>query len=71
MKRKRNQQTCTCWAYPFPHRKGGGKCEGFDKYCPHGYLNPHHPDYDASQDYCAECAREEAGDIKYHALKEG
>jgi hypothetical protein len=21
------QETCTCPAYPFPHRKGGGKCE--------------------------------------------
>lgn len=21
------QITCTCRAYPFPHREGGGKCE--------------------------------------------
>jgi hypothetical protein len=21
---------CNCWAYPFPHRKGGGGCCGCD-----------------------------------------
>lgn len=27
-KRKRNQVTCECSAYDFPHRIGGGKCSG-------------------------------------------
>ena len=26
MKPKRNQITCRCPAYPFPHRQGGGRC---------------------------------------------
>ena len=25
---KRKQHTCRCSAYPFPHRFGGGKCNG-------------------------------------------
>lgn len=25
-KRRRRQTTCTCRAYPFPHRLGGGDC---------------------------------------------
>lgn len=25
---------CTCSAYTFPHRKGGGKCHGDTDYCP-------------------------------------
>lgn len=25
-KRKRNTPVCRCAAYPFPHRKDGGKC---------------------------------------------
>lgn len=27
--RKRNQVTCKCDAYPFPHREYGGKCNGY------------------------------------------
>lgn len=26
IKRKRNQVTCRCEAYPWPHRQDGGKC---------------------------------------------
>lgn len=26
-KMKKNQITCRCDAYPFPHRQGGGDCE--------------------------------------------
>ncbi len=25
--RRRKTPACTCGAYPFPHRKGGGKCD--------------------------------------------
>lgn len=28
-KRKRNQVTCNCQAYEFPHRFGGGACDGY------------------------------------------
>lgn len=27
--RRRNQVTCRCFAYDFPHRFGGGKCDGY------------------------------------------
>ena len=37
---------CTCSAYPFPHRKGGGKCET----CKHGK---------AVNEYCDLCADSE------------
>lgn len=26
MKRRKHQRVCTCSAYPFPHREGGGRC---------------------------------------------
>lgn len=29
-RRKREQVTCLCLAYPFPHRCGGGRCSGSD-----------------------------------------
>ncbi|MEB3190444.1 MAG: hypothetical protein VKL42_08895 [Snowella sp.] len=29
-KQKRNQKTCRCDAYPFPHRLYGGKCHGLE-----------------------------------------
>lgn len=30
MRKKRFQVTCFCDAYEFPHRFGGGKCNGFN-----------------------------------------
>lgn len=30
----RSQVTCRCSAYPFPHRKTGGKCKGIYKVTP-------------------------------------
>jgi hypothetical protein len=35
MTSRRQQQTCTCAAYSFPHRAGSGKCGKHD-YCGHG-----------------------------------
>lgn len=29
MKRVRKQYTCRCGAYEFPHRFGGGRCDGY------------------------------------------
>jgi hypothetical protein len=49
------QKTCNCDAYPFPHRKGGGKCNE-DLVCKHGHLLPDHPDYDPTIDRCPECS---------------
>lgn len=28
---KRKQETCRCNAYPFPHRKDGGKCDQYTR----------------------------------------
>lgn len=50
------QQTCTCTAYPFPHRQGGGNCNS----CRHGKdwqglsaaLND-------EGEWCSDCAAEE------------
>ena len=61
---KNNQDTCTCSAYPFPHRMYGGKCEGPDL-CPHGVYLPNHPNYDPAVDRCPECAFWERVDYYY------
>lgn len=29
-KRRDERPVCQCDAYPFPHRKGGGRCDGND-----------------------------------------
>jgi len=58
---------CECAAYPFPHRKNGGKCEG-GWICPHGFETEDHPDWDGYG--CGRCADEEYGDRRYHAAKE-
>ncbi|MBN1841246.1 MAG: hypothetical protein JW883_03060 [Deltaproteobacteria bacterium] len=55
---------CTCDAYPFPHRLGGGKCLG--RYiCPHGVRQYGHPDYDRTADHCEVCAAWEYADLCY------
>lgn len=54
----KQQVTCRCNAYPFPHRRHGGKCQS----CKHGnnwlgvhfYLNH----YDSGE-WCAQCAQDE------------
>lgn len=43
---KRKQTTCTCPAYPFPHRRGSGECGKHD-YCEHGV--------DRNESPCYEC----------------
>lgn len=42
-------QPCHCNAYPFPHRVGGGNCEG-ETLCKHGY--PGYNDYDEWDNCC-------------------
>lgn len=32
MTKKRSEETCFCPAYKFPHREGGGRCNGSDAY---------------------------------------
>ena len=57
------QITCTCPAYPFPHREYSGKCEAIDpdEECEHGYL---------LNDGCPYCEKEQWGCDRYHALKD-
>jgi len=56
-KRKGINKTCTCDAYTFPHREGGGDCNE-DLVCFHGHREPGHPDYDLEEDYCSDCNKE-------------
>ena len=49
-------ETCFCDSYPFPHRLGGGDCDG-NNYCCHGWYLP--------DSRCPECEREEYGDLLF------
>ena len=50
----KNQITCYCSAYPFPHRKHGGKCLS----CRHGinYTSLYDAIILETCDFCPECA---------------
>jgi len=66
----RKQVTCCCSAYPFPHRKTGGKCKGIYKITPkagcqfchgYGYVTEYHPygDTVAGEDLICDCVGEQ------------
>ena len=58
--RRETEHTCRCAAVRYPHRLGSVTgCYG-DLICYHGLPMTGHPDY---ANRCAECDREEAGDI--------
>lgn len=67
---KRTTETCTCEAYPFPHRKGGGLCEA-DNVCEHGYYMTSHPDFDPAIDRCFSCEEMEMVDRKFDEGRDG
>ncbi len=53
---KRNQRTCYCGAYHFPHRYHSGRCEA----CPHGKAWTGLSDgLDERCEWCGKCAYEE------------
>jgi len=56
------QTVCTCEAYDFPYRLGGGACNA-DLVCPHGMPEPGHPDYDGRR--CADCDAWAGADLAY------
>ena len=69
MAKKREQETCNCEAYPFPHRLGGGKCEAEEWFCAHGIMTHHHPEWDGEG--CLDCRREEYADYVYDNRRMG
>jgi hypothetical protein len=58
---KRHNPPCTCPAYPFPHREGGGLC-GELRYCEHGIPR--------AEEYCPECERWEAVDYFFDLARD-
>lgn len=54
---KKKQVTCYCSAYPFPHRKHGGKCQS----CKHGlnWLGLYEEYTLENGDWCEDCAYDE------------
>lgn len=72
----RNQVTCKCSAYDFPHRFGGGKCNGLviviqavgSDWCRHCLLNNHGCEVLRGQENPRECPAVQDF-AEYHEVK--